>query len=166
MTEVIVWNGWIGGLGIGLYVLFQLVVTGKMLGVSSGYCSLCGCFSRATFFIEQKQKEGPLNWRLWFIFGLPLGGLLAAWSSPGDWVAGFSLGKLYDSVFPDALWAKSMVLVVGGLLMGLGARMAGGCTSGHAISGMAMLNPPSIVAAAGFFAGGVFIVQLLFRMVG
>ncbi len=166
MTEVIVWSGWIGGLGIGLYALFQLLITGKVLGVSSGYCSLCGCFSRAAFFIEQKEKDGPLNWRLWFLLGLPLGGLLAAWTSPGPVVASFSLGELYDAVFPSAVWAKGLVLVAGGLLMGFGARMAGGCTSGHAISGMAMLNPPSILAAAGFFIGGTIMVQVLFWMFG
>ena len=70
---------------------------------------------------------------------------------------------MYDSVLPQAIWAKGAVLLGGGVLMGLGARMAGGCTSGHAIAGITLLNWPSVVSAVGFFLGGIVAVQLMFR---
>jgi uncharacterized membrane protein YedE/YeeE len=163
VTEVIVWSGWLGGLGVGLYALVQLALFGKPLGVSTGYGSVCSLASTQPFF-----KSGPYEqrntWRLWFIIGLPLGGLVAALTSPGPIVASFSLGPLYDAVMPSVLWGRALVLLLGGIMMGLGARMANGCTSGHAIAGLALLNGPSVVAAAGFFAGGVVAVQLLFRL--
>ena len=164
MTEVIVWSGWAGGLAVGLYAMFQLLITGRPLGISSGYCILCGCFSRALFFRLVREKDGPVNWRFWFMLGLPLGGIVAAVTSPGGIAPSFSLGAFYDAVFPDALWLKALVLIAGGFLMGVGARLAGGCTSGHTISGVAMLNPPSILASIGFFVGGTIMVQLLFHV--
>lgn len=163
MTEVIVWSGWVGGLAVGMYALFQLYVTGKPLGVSTGYGNVCSFVSKADFF-RQGDYEEPNNWRLWFIIGLPLGGLLAALTSPGEVVASFSVGQMYDSVLPQALWAKGLVLMFGGVLIGYGSRMANGCTSGHAIAGISLLNPPSVLAAAGFFVGGVIMVQLLFGL--
>jgi uncharacterized membrane protein YedE/YeeE len=50
-----------------------------------------------------------------------------------------------------------VMMVVGGFLVGFGARYAGGCTSGHAISGLANLQLPSLLAVVGFFAGGLLV---------
>ncbi len=161
MTEVIVWEGWVGGLAIGVYLLFQWFVTGKTLGVSSGYNSVCSMVSKTDYFHKGIFGEAN-NWKLWFILGLPLGGFLSAVTSPGDVVMSFSLGEMYDSVFPESLWAKGGVLLLGGIMIGYGSRMAGGCPSGHSIAGMSMLNPPSILASAGFFVGGIIMVQVLF----
>lgn len=163
MTEVIYWTGWIGGIAIGLYGLTQFLVTGKLLGVSTGFGNVCGLVTKNSFFHTGKYKDN-LNWRLWFLIGIPLGGLIAALTSPGPIVLSFSMGGLYDSVLPQGLFLKLPVLFLGGLMIGYGSRLAGGCTSGHSISGLAMLNPPSILASAGFFAGGIVMVQLLFRV--
>lgn len=163
MTEVLVWSGWMGGLAIGLFALALLLISGKHLGVSTSYGNFCGFFSRASFF-HKGEYESLNNWRLWFVIGLPLGGLLAAVTSPGGPVASFSLGPMYDAVLPQALWAKGLVLLTGGVMIGYGARMAGGCQSGHAIMGMSLLNPPSFLAAAGFFVGGLIAVQALFGL--
>ena len=163
MTEVIVWSGWLGGLAVGLYALFQMVLSGKALGVSTGYGNVCSYISKTPFFHEG-EYESANNWRLWFIIGLPLGGLLAAFTSPGEVIASFSMGSMYNSVLPQPLWAKGLVLLSGGFMIGYGARLAGGCPSGHSIAGMSMLNPPSILASAGFFVGGILVVQFLFRM--
>ncbi len=163
MTEVIVWSGAFGGLAVGIYALFQFFVTGKILGVSSGYGNICGYLSRTSFFHEGPWKSLN-NWRLWFLIGLPLGGLLAALTSPGEIALSFSLGSLYDSVIPSQLWIRGLILAGGGVMIGYGSRMAGGCTSGHSIGGIALLNPPSVVASIGFFIGGIAAVQLLFRV--
>lgn len=163
MTEVVFWQGWVGGIAIGAYLLFQVVLTGHPLGVSTGFGNVCGLVSRRPFF-RSGQFTDRLNWRLWFILGIPLGGLIAALTSPQPIVPSFYMGSLYESVLPDALPLKALLLTLGGILVGLGSRMAGGCTSGHSISGIAILNPPSIVASAGFFAGGIIIVQFLFRV--
>jgi hypothetical protein len=60
--------------------------------------------------------------------------------------------------FPNALSARSLIsLLVGGFLVGFGTRYANGCTSGHAIMGLSMLNVGSLVATIGFFAGGLLV---------
>jgi len=55
-------------------------------------------------------------------------------------------------------------VVIGGFLVGFGARYAGGCTSGHAISGLAAMQRPSLVAVIGFFAGGLLVTHVLYPM--
>ncbi|MEL6822751.1 MAG: YeeE/YedE thiosulfate transporter family protein [Calditrichota bacterium] len=163
MSEVIVWPGWAGGIAIGLYAIFQYAVTGRALGVSSAYGNLCGLVTTHPFFREGRFSD-PTNWRLWFIIGLPLGGLLAALTSPSGIEMSFNMGAMYESVLPEAFWAKGGVLFAGGSLIGFGARLAGGCPSGHSIAGMSLLNPPSFLASAGFFIGGIIMVQLLFNI--
>lgn len=160
MTEVLYYSGWIGGLFIGFYGLFQLVTTGHLLGVSTGFGNVCGVVSKASFFHTGKYTN-LFNWRLWFIIGIPVGGLIAALTSPGAITPSFSMGEFYDAVFTTKLYIKGPLLILGGTLIGLGSRMAGGCTSGHSISGLGLLNWPSFVASAGFFAGGTIVVQIL-----
>lgn len=56
-------------------------------------------------------------------------------------------------------------LIIGGFMIGFGARYAGGCTSGHAISGLSNLQIPSLIAVIGFFAGGLIMTWLLFPLI-
>jgi uncharacterized membrane protein YedE/YeeE len=57
-----------------------------------------------------------------------------------------------------------VLVIVGGFLVGFGARWAGGCTSGHAISGLAALQVPSLLAVVGFFVGGLVVTHLLYPL--
>jgi uncharacterized membrane protein YedE/YeeE len=165
MTEVTIWSGWIGGIAIGTYALLQFYLTGNPLGVSSAFTDACSLVAPGPFFRKNRQENG-FSWRIWFVLGIPLGGFIAALSSPGPLVASFSLGPLYDSVLPAVPWVRGLVLSFGGILLGLGSRMAGGCTSGHSINGLGLLNPPSLLASIGFFVGGILIVQVLFNFFG
>jgi len=162
VVDVIVWPGWVGGLGIGLYLLAQHWASNRPLGCSLSYGSLCSLVSFSPYF-RSGEFARRNHWRLWFILGIPLGGVMALLTSGGEWTPTLSMGQMYDAVLPRALWAKALVLVAGGALMGYGARLAGGCTSGHAVAGVALLNPPSLLAAALFFASGLVTVQLMFR---
>lgn len=158
-----IWPGLVGGLAIGLYSLLQLLVTGRALGCSTGYGNVCGLLSRTPYFHQGVYAE-TLNWRLWFTLGLPLGGLAAAVFHGDGFAATFSLGDMYESVMPENEGAKAAVLFVSGGLIGFGARMAGGCTSGHSIVGLALRAPSSLLASVGFFVGGTVAVQALFRL--
>jgi len=166
--ELTIWPGWIAGIAIGTYGVLQLALTGRQLGVSTGYCNICSWAVRTEYF--QKIAKSEDGWRLWFIIGLPLGGLLGFLSSTGfdiaAWQPHFEMGTYYDSLFGEGVTAlKIGGLLLGGILIGLGARMAGGCTSGHSITGMALLNRPSFLASVLFFVGGIAIVNVLFRFV-
>lgn len=162
--EVIVWSGWAGGIAVGLYMLAQYWVSGHALGASTGYGNVCALGSRQRFF-RTGQFTDPANWRLWFTIGIPFGGLIALLTSGGGFDPTLSMGAMYELVMPESVWARGLVLMSGGVLVGYGSRLAGGCTSGHSITGISMLNPPSVLASVGFFAGGIIAVQLLFRLV-
>ena len=58
-----------------------------------------------------------------------------------------------------------LLLVIGGLLIGFGTRWAGGCTSGHAITGLSELQLPSLIAVIGFFIGGLFMTHILYPFI-
>ncbi|MEW6765340.1 MAG: YeeE/YedE thiosulfate transporter family protein [Pseudomonadota bacterium] len=163
-ADLILWNAWLAGGAIGLYVLLQYWLTGRPLGCSSPLGQACGVVSRLPYF--QAGEFSPAGqWRLWFIAGLPLGGLYAALSAGQvGWVT--SMGTAYDVMLPEAGWLKALVLFVGGVLIGLGARMAGGCTSGHTLVGVALLNPANVLASALFFVGGLMTVHVLARLSG
>lgn len=161
MTDIIIWPGWIAGAAIGLFVIAMFWLTGRQLGVSSVYATPFAWISGLSFFSLGEFSQLN-NWRLWFVIGIPLGAALAVLTSPDvELGVTLSMGPWYDKVLPEALWAKSVLLFTGGIMIGAGARMAGGCTSGHAISGCSLLNPASLLAAPLFFVGGLITVQMI-----
>jgi uncharacterized membrane protein YedE/YeeE len=162
MSDLVVWPGPIGGALIGLYLVGQYWLTGTPLGCSTGYGNFCAMVARTRYFRTGDYATWN-NWRLWFAFGLPLGGAMAALTSGVVPELTLSMGALYDSVLPATALGRGAFLVAGGALIGFGARMAGGCQSGHSINGMSLLNLPSLVASVGFFIGGIVAVQALFR---
>ena len=160
MGNIIVLSGFLAGAGIGLLMLAFLWVTGKPLGVSRNYGNILAHFSRLSFF-QQQEYQGN-GWRIWFIAGIVLGGFVAAMLAHfGTWQFNFEMGQAYDALLPHDLWLKIVVLFIGGLVMGVGSRLAGGCTSGHVIAGIPMLNLSSVLAAVLFFIGGFVTVQVM-----
>jgi hypothetical protein len=109
------WPFWAGGLAIGLFATALAWITGKGLGVSSGFGTLCSLVSGLPIL---RQRPFAERWRLWFLLGIPLGGLASAALGgrlvPERELAG--LGSL----------STLAVLFVGGLLVGYGARLSGG----------------------------------------
>lgn len=151
------WPWWAAGGAIGIFVIAMAFATGKLLGVSSGYGTACGFFSGLSAW---KQKPFCEPWRPWFLAGLPLGGLAAAAFAGGPHLA-TALHAFGGSPVLTGIAAFS-----GGALIGLGARWAGGCTSGHSIVGIALGSKGSLVATLGFMAAGFGVTQLLFRAFG
>lgn len=115
------WPFWVGGIGIGLLVVLLAWVTGKAFGVSTGYGTLCSMVSGLSYF---RKKPFTDSWRLWFIAGIPIGGLLSVILA-GDLNLKIQMG-IFESVFGNNLFVKAMTLLVGGFLIGFGARWAGG----------------------------------------
>jgi uncharacterized membrane protein YedE/YeeE len=172
------WHWSVSGALIAL-TMFLLLYAGKSFGVSSNLrtmCTIVGAGTRHDFFrIDWKEQR----WNLMFIAGAVLGGFLAFFIFPNPdpveisaatitWLE--SLGVTppaatgsSSSYVPPELFATDQIftvrglvsLVGGGLLIGFGTRWAGGCTSGHAISGLSNLQLPSLIAVVGFFLGGL-----------
>lgn len=167
------WPWYVVGPMIGAMVPLLLLIGNKSFGLSSNLRHLCAMSigSRLEYFRYDWRGAGA--WNLAFALGILIGGavavqLLAGGSimtiSPATQAALRDLGITdLSGMVPRELfsWQSAMtlrglgMLVVGGLLVGFGTAYAGGCTSGHAISGLANLQLPSLIAVLGFFAGGL-----------
>jgi uncharacterized protein len=155
------WPWWVAGPAIGLVVTLLAWLLGKPLGVSTGYGVVCALGSRLSFF---RAKEYDERWRLAFVVGLPLGGLIAAWLA-GQLSPTLAFGQL-DRLTHGSVAAKAVLLFGGGLLVGAGARWAGGCPSGHTIVGVAQGARSSIVATLGFMIAGFAVFNALHLVLG
>lgn len=132
---------WLAGPGIGLCVVALYGLANVKLGVSGGWLQLL-------LLAQRRPVTEP--WRLWFNGGLVLGAVVAALLGPGFVVHGY--GAL-SGALPVPLLVPLLLAV--GALIGYGARWAGGCTSGHGLSGCSAGSPESLVATAVFFGVAV-----------
>jgi len=168
------WPWWIAGPLIGLVVPFVFWYGGKKWGVSSAFRHLCAAAlpRKIDYFRYDWWKEG--DWNLAMALGILVGGFIGGrvLSHPGYVIAISDAARAHLSslgitdfhgLVPHQIFSlKGMltlpgvvVLLGGGFLVGFGARWAGGCTSGHAISGLSNLMLSSLVVVIGFFIGGL-----------
>jgi uncharacterized membrane protein YedE/YeeE len=170
---------YVAGPLIGLVVPLLLLLGGKTFGVSSNLRHLC-----AAIPLPERWKPRYLRyewlrtggWNLVFVLGMAVGGFVAVrlfgMPDAGGHISEATRADLVElglqqprGMVPadlfawDALLGPSglLLIVVGGFLVGFGARYAGGCTSGHAISGLATFQRASLATVLGFFIGGLFV---------
>jgi uncharacterized protein len=148
MTTPAPW--YIAGPLLGLLIVGLRAAVNKPLGVLGGYIDLA----------EHVSRPARFGISAWLLFGFVLGGAIYA-----VMFGTFSLSPAYASggVLPVAPALQFTVLVAAGIAMGFGARTAGGCTSGHGLTGMSLGSPASIVAAMTFFGAGVALAHVLHR---
>jgi uncharacterized membrane protein YedE/YeeE len=142
---------WIAGPGVGLCVVALYAVANLKLGVSGGWLQL-------VLAVQRRPVSEP--WRLWFVLGLAIGAVLAARLGARH-VSGY--GDLSDVLAPVPL---VLVLLGVGMLIGYGARWAGGCTSGHGISGCSAGSPESFATTGTFFAVAIAVTFVLHGLTG
>ena len=159
---------------IGLAVPFVYWYGGKKWGVSSSLQHLCAATlpGRIEYFAYDWRRQGA--WHLTMAAGMVIGGFLGGrvLSRPDDVVAISEATRAdlqglgvtdFSGMVPSDVFAMSelltlpgvLIIVAGGFLVGFGARYANGCTSGHAISGLSLFQPSSLVVVVGFFIGGL-----------
>lgn len=167
------WPWYISGPLITL-TMFVLLKMGKSFGVSSSLRTLCAIGGAGKFSSFFQLDLKSLKWSIAFVVGITLGGFIAANYlsssttidlSPDTVTALKDLGikNPGGSYLPAELFSLNslsnprnlIILICSGFLVGFGARYAGGCTSGHAISGLSNLQIPSLIAVCGFFIGGL-----------
>lgn len=148
------WPWYIAGPLIGLTVPLLLLLTGKTFGISSSLRhigSVCTPNSRFAYVRDNNWREN--SWSLVLVTGIVL----------GSFVAAHYLSAEPTNFLPESFNSASgaIKLAIGGLLIGFGTRYAGGCTSGHTITGLSNLQWPSLVASIFFFVGGLLTTYLL-----
>jgi hypothetical protein len=150
------------GAAIAAVTLLLLVLANRRLGISSGFEDLCSLILRQAYF-RRESLLSAREWRLPFVLGLVLGGALSAIAA-GGWTPTWDLG-MFDARIGFGPAGKLAWMFVGGLFIGFGTRLGGGCTSGHGIFGMSNLEWPSLVTTLSFMAGGFVTTQLVYRVV-
>lgn len=174
------WPWYVGGPLIAL-IMLALLWIGRSFGFSSNFrtiCSAVGAGKSCEFFRFDWKSQ---SWNLLFLVGAIIGGYIAAHYLSNNQIPpinedtitelksmGFaSAGTAYSptELFGEYSLRNVLLLLVGGILIGFGTRYAGGCTSGHAISGLSNLQWPSLVAVIGFFIGGLLMVHVLFPLI-
>src|SRR5690606_9895251 len=153
-------------------VMILLVYFGKTFGMSSNLRTMCTMLGAGKFsdFFKIDWKEQ--SWNLTVVIGAIIGGFIAVNFLSNDVVTNLNpktISELSDFGFSNAgstlvpnemfdyeaitSFKGILLLIIGGLLVGFGTRYAGGCTSGHAITGLSSLQKPSLIAVIGFFIG-------------
>jgi hypothetical protein len=164
------WSPYLAGAGIGVLVCLSLLLSDRPIGCSTAYVKACGLIEQA---VNKKSADTCRYYReivpaidrqFMIVPGIIIGAFLAA-----------VLGGTFHPVIVPALWASAFgdnpalrigVAILGGALLALGARWAGGCTSGHGISGNIQLALSSMVSATCFFIGGILTAFFLFGIIG
>lgn len=164
-------------------VMFALIYFGQSFGFSSNLRTMCaaaGCGKVVKFFDFNWKTQ---IWNLVFLLGAIIGGYIANQFLSTNEPLLLSQNTINDlsnlgfaaptSIQPNELFSWDAVftlkgfsiLAIGGLLVGFGSRYAGGCTSGHAISGLSDLQLPSLIAVVGFFIGGLAMTFLFMPLI-
>ncbi len=161
-------------------IMLLMFIFGKSFGVSSNFRTICaiGGAGKYSDFFNFNWRDSV--WNLVFIFGAALGGYLANNFFMGydtievsqatvQELQTFGIDNKGEGIAPSAIFSwenlftlrSFIMIVVGGFFVGFGTRYGGGCTSGHAITGLSNLQLPSLLAVIGFFIGGLVMTWLI-----
>ncbi|PIF63276.1 hypothetical protein C8C87_1126 [Flavobacterium sp. 120] len=176
------WPWYIAGPLVGLTVPALLIIGNKSFGISASLrhtCAMC-LPANIKFFKYDWKKE---IWNMFFVFGILIGGIIAFsfLSNPNPIIINDNLRTELASygvtningMLPEQLfsWENLITLkgffmmVIGGFFIGFGSRYAGGCTSGHSISGLSNLQLPSLIATCCFFIGGLIMANIILPLI-
>lgn len=163
------WSPYLAGAGIGILVWCAFLFSGRPIGCSSAFSRTtgmiqCCIFGEGTKNSEYYLKVPPkIEWQWMLVLGIIIGAFISSTLS----------GTFHISMVPVRFGAafgynpvlRIIVALIGGVFMGLGARWAWGCTSGHGISGLSQLSVASFAAVACIFIAGILSATLLYAMV-
>jgi len=177
------WPWYISGPLIAL-VMALLLYFGKTFGMSSNLETLCAIGGAGKISDLFKFKWKDQLWNLTVVLGAIIGGFIATHYLSNDSNIALNPKTIIElqnlgfknagtALLPNELFSieslKStktlIILILGGILVGFGTRYAGGCTSGHAITGLSSLQKPSLIAVIGFFIGGLIMINFLFPLI-
>lgn len=177
------WPWYISGPLIAI-VMALLLYFGKTFGMSSNLRTMCSIGGAGKFSDFFKFNWKDQVWNLIVVLGAIIGGFIATQYLSNDSITNLNPETVIElqqmgfnnagrTLVPNEMFnleaitsAKGLfLLILGGLLVGFGTRYAGGCTSGHAITGLSSLQKPSLIAVIGFFIGGLIMANLLLPLI-
>jgi uncharacterized membrane protein YedE/YeeE len=164
------WSPYAAGIGIGVLSWLTFLLSNKPIGCSTAFARTSGMFVR--IFKGKKIDEMPyykqfspsIDWEWMLVIGVILGAFISARIS-GDFTIQ-TVPAMWAATFGTAPLPRLLTAIAGGIFLGFGARWAGGCTSGHGISGTLQLAISSWIAAICFFIGGIISAFIIFKVIG
>jgi len=163
-----IWSPYGVGVGIGLLSCLTFLLSDKPIGCSTAFSRTSGMIERLFRggVVAEKayyKKFAPeIDWEWMLVVGIFVGAFLSANISDSfqmNWVP----AKWAEAFGPHS-FGRWITALIGGIIMGIGARWAGGCTSGHGISGTLQLAVSSWLAVVCFFIGGIGMALLIFKV--
>ena len=162
------WSPYVVGFGIGLLSWVTFLLSDKPIGCSTAFSRTSGMIER--LFRGERAEAKPyykkfapsVDWEWMLVLGVFIGAFLSAKLSgefQGQWVP-----AKWATAFGNTPFTRWAVALIGGIVMGIGARWAGGCTSGHGISGTLQLALSSWLAVICFFIGGIVTAMVIFKV--
>ncbi|MDD1704963.1 MAG: YeeE/YedE family protein [Methanoregula sp.] len=164
------WSPYSAGAGIGILSCFAFLLSDRPIGCSTAFVKARGMLGKV-FDAERVKRSAyyreiipNIDWQFMIIPGVSIGAFISV-----------MLSGQFHLLFVPTVWGDAFgynpavrvaVALTGGILLGVGSRWAGGCTSGHGINGSIQLSLASMITAACFFAGGIAGAMLLFRVIG
>ncbi|MFO7550406.1 MAG: YeeE/YedE thiosulfate transporter family protein [Haliea sp.] len=167
-NEAAAWSPYLVGALIGVLSMATFYFSDKPLGISTSYARLAGLGGNLFFKAHTENlnfyqdKKPKIEWGVMLLFGVILGAFIAAYG--GGEITAAWVPALWQERFGPDIALRSGAAFLGGAIMAYGARLAGGCTSGHGISGALQLSVSSWIAIACFFATAVASAMLLYRL--
>jgi hypothetical protein len=167
MTE---WSPYAVGIGIGLLACAAFVLSDKPIGCSTAFARTSGMLenlvrkNKVQEMAYYRQFAPEVDWEWMLVLGVFLGAMTSAWLSGElrlEWVP-----TLWASTFGPEHLPRLVTAFIGGVIMGFGARWAGGCTSGHGISGTLQLAVSGWLAVVAFFLSGGITAYLKYTLGG
>ena len=157
---------YLAGAGIGVLSWFAFYLSDRPLGCSTAFARTSGMIER--LFRGKRIKEKAyyrkfppvVDWEWMLVAGVVIGSFISA-TLAGEFALEW-VPSTFAGAFGTDIFLRLAVALAGGVLMGLGARWAGGCTSGHGISGTLQLAVSSWIAVIIFFASGIVTAFLIY----
>lgn len=159
-------NPYVAGALTGALSVLSVFLTGKFFGASTTFARLGSAVygfvapERAITLEYFAKYSFKADWQFLFLVGIFLGSLLSSTLSGTFFVEG--IPELWREKFGPRLWPRLFVAFLGGILAAFGARMAGGCPSGHGLSGLMQLSVSGVVSLVAFFVGGVAMARIIY----
>lgn len=164
------WSPYIVGIGIGILSWLSFLISGKPIATSTTFARTAGVIEEVITGGKAKQRayfkkiKLTFNWQWMLVIGIVIGSFLSAIIS-GDLQSNAWVPSLWASSFGDNAFVRVLVALVGGIILGFGARFADGCTSGHGISGTLQLTVSGWISAIFFFIGGIITAHVIYLVI-
>ncbi len=166
------WSPYVAGILLGIVGVLAVWISNNLLGASGGFENLAGIVGTAIAPTQFNNMyfdfimPPEITWSVVLLVGLFFGGMVgAATSGTLKWGKKDSANsdEQWKRIFGPQVWKRWVLAFVGAIILEFAAGIAGGCTSGLAISGGMLLAPSAFLFIASMFASGILTAMLIYR---